>query len=495
MRTLEFRAYPTQAQAQQLDAWLLLHRRLWNYGLALLQELDDHSAYDKASKTRYACCPVPWSYRWKKADDDSWQPIPYSEVRRHRKAGLSCPIPQDHRQPRLTGSSYQSLTAFFAKRNHPNWPELQGCPNTMIRGTLKALATAWAESKKTKLDSLGRRRKPPRFKSERFPITTLSDNDCKSTATVDGDLVKLPLLGSLRIRGNKHGNRWPADLQACTYRLMREPSGWYLLLVGDIPAPTFRDTALAVGLDAGVAHTLTTSAGRHIDGPRALACNLRRLKRLQQQQARQTKGGANWCKTQEKIAALHEKIRRTRKAFAHQQTTFLLRTYDTIAIEDLNHDGMARRAKPKPKEDGTGYEHNGAAAKTGLNRSLRDAGIGTLYTMLETKARQFTEEVRQQAVAPLRQQLQSRIAATADPDQRKEVAAAALSQLKAAMEAIPAPRTVKRVNPAHTSQACSHCGAIDKASRRSQSLYSCTSCGHTMNADHNAALNILARAT
>lgn len=439
MRTLEFKAYPTQAQGQQLETWLLLHRRLWNYALALLQELEAFSRYDKASGSRVPCCPVPWGYRWQKAADDSWQAIPFSVIRTHRKAGLSCSIPQDHRQPRLSGDSYQGLSAFFAKKNHPSWPELQGCSNTVLRGTLKALATAWAEYKKGK-------QKQPRFKSARFPITTLSDNDCKKTVSVDGDRVKLPILGSLRIRGNKHGNRWGADLQACTYRISREPSGWYLLLVGDIPAPTVRASALQVGLDAGVVHTLTTSTGRHIDGPRALACNLRRLERLQQQMARQTKGGANWRKTVQKVAALHEKIRRTRKAFAHQQTTFLLRTYDTVAIEDLNHDGMGRRAKPKPNADGTGFEHNGAAAKSGLNRSLRDAGIGTLYTMLEAKAAERG-------------------------------------------------RTVRRVNPAHTSQACSHCGAIDKASRRSQSLYSCTSCGHTMNADHNAALNILARAT
>ena len=40
MRTLEFGLYPTRAQSQQLDAWLVLNRRIWNYGLALLQPLN-----------------------------------------------------------------------------------------------------------------------------------------------------------------------------------------------------------------------------------------------------------------------------------------------------------------------------------------------------------------------------------------------------------------------------------------------------------------------
>ncbi|MCY3654204.1 MAG: transposase [Cyanobacteria bacterium MAG IRC1_bin_28] len=48
------------------------------------------------------------------------------------------------------------------------------------------------------------------------------------------------------------------------------------------------------------------------------------------------------------------------------------------------------------------------------------------------------------------------------------------------------------VNGAYTSQRCSGCGQVDKASRRSQSTFHCTSCGYRANADLNAAQNILA---
>jgi putative transposase len=51
--------------------------------------------------------------------------------------------------------------------------------------------------------------------------------------------------------------------------------------------------------------------------------------------------------------------------------------------------------------------------------------------------------------------------------------------------------TLIKTNPAYTSQTCSACGAIDRGSRESQSRFACLHCGHEMNADHNAAINIL----
>jgi putative transposase len=49
-----------------------------------------------------------------------------------------------------------------------------------------------------------------------------------------------------------------------------------------------------------------------------------------------------------------------------------------------------------------------------------------------------------------------------------------------------------RVNPAYTSQTCSLCGHVDRASRMGEA-YCCTRCGMKMDADVNAAKNILMR--
>ena len=51
---------------------------------------------------------------------------------------------------------------------------------------------------------------------------------------------------------------------------------------------------------------------------------------------------------------------------------------------------------------------------------------------------------------------------------------------------------VQKVPAPYTSQRCSECGHTEKGNRKTQSKFVCLSCGYSGNADHNAALNILA---
>ncbi|MCY9783967.1 RNA-guided endonuclease TnpB family protein [Nocardiopsis sp. EMB25] len=52
---------------------------------------------------------------------------------------------------------------------------------------------------------------------------------------------------------------------------------------------------------------------------------------------------------------------------------------------------------------------------------------------------------------------------------------------------------IVEVDPAYTSQTCNPCGHVAPENRESQSVFRCTSCGHTAHADVNAAQNTLSR--
>src|SRR5262249_82707 len=57
---------------------------------------------------------------------------------------------------------------------------------------------------------------------------------------------------------------------------------------------------------------------------------------------------------------------------------------------------------------------------------------------------------------------------------------------KAALAGVP----LHTVDPRNTSKMCSECGHCAKENRKSQASFCCIQCGHTDNADRNAAINI-----
>jgi transposase len=171
-----------------------------------------------------------------------------------------------------------------------------------------------------------------------------------------------------------------------------------------------------------------------------------RLGRLQRRLARQRRRSNRREQTKRRVAALHQTVRDRRKNWVEVQTTRLVRDYDLIAVEDLNVQGMVRRAQPKPDPNQPGlFLPNGAGAKTGLNRSIHQQGWSLWLRRLEEKA------------------------------QASGV-------------------TVVHVTPAYSSLECRRCGHTAAENRESQAVFRCTSCGHTQNADIHAAENILARA-
>lgn len=225
------------------------------------------------------------------------------------------------------------------------------------------------------------------------------------------------------------------------------------------PLPVEREhTGETVGIDPGCAHNLTLSDGRMFDLPKGkLKAIDREIRRRQRAQARAVKIAG--CKTQKEYRRKgaskrfqeHDRIIKQLYRQAHdiitdcQQkwTTRIVQEFDIICVEDTQTDNMT--GKPQPKPDPLRPGHwlpNGRTAKRGLNRTLAQAGIGRLISMLDYKT--------------------SRTPGT----------------------------LLIRVPAAYTSQTCNQCGHIAKGNRESQAVFRCENCAHTDNADHNAALNI-----
>ena len=198
-------------------------------------------------------------------------------------------------------------------------------------------------------------------------------------------------------------------------------------------------TGAVVGLDRGVANTLSTSDGEHLGIPAPTGPERARRSRLQRRLARQRKGSNRRSDTKARLGKLTGRQADRRKDWVEQTSTWLVHTYDVVVFEDLKVRNMVRSAAGTVEEPGTNV-----AQKRGLNRSIHEAS----WSMLERR--------------------------TSD----KASASEGCQVLH-----VPAPGT---------SQTCSACGYRTPENRESQAVFRCVACAHAEHADINAAHNIRA---
>lgn len=105
-----------------------------------------------------------------------------------------------------------------------------------------------------------------------------------------------------------------------------------------------------VGIDMGVKTFATLSDGTTFDNPKYLRGNLKRLRVEQRKLSRRLKKGAkeqskSYLKQKLVVAKLHEHIKNQREDFLHKASTTIIRSFDTICLEDLNIKGMMQNEK------------------------------------------------------------------------------------------------------------------------------------------------------
>ena len=251
--------------------------------------------------------------------------------------------------------------------------------------------------------------------------------------------VFVPKCGWVRFRVTR---QWADIVAATSARVTLDRAGrWHVSFTTPPPTLEREPTAAVVGLDMGVAATVTTSDGEHLRMPRLLTPGeAQRKRRLQRQLCRQESGSNRRARTRHQVARLSAREADRRKDWIEKTTTTLVRDYDVVCIEDLKVKQMTRSAKGTVTAPGKNVRQ-----KAGLNRSISSQAWALFRRRLTDKATTATSPV--------------------------------------AVVAVP---------PAYTSQRCSECGHTVRENRESQAVFSCRACGYSANADVNAAINILA---
>jgi len=201
-----------------------------------------------------------------------------------------------------------------------------------------------------------------------------------------------------------------------------------------------------VGIDVGLEYFSSLSDGIQIENPRFFRKSEKQLATLQRKAAKVrhlSRRDPAKLKVKQAVRNAHRKVSNQRQDFLHKQSRSLVTKYRVVVVEDLQVSNLMRRAKPKENPEQPGqYLANKAAAKSGLSKSISDAGWSTLVKMLTYKA------------------------------------AEAGSKLI-------------KVPPQYTSQICPDCGAVAKKDLAVR-WHSCP-CGCEMHRDTAAAIVIMSR--
>jgi putative transposase len=276
----------------------------------------------------------------------------------------------------------------------------------------------------------------PRFKPyQRFDqVLFVAGNGAKWEPADDGQWAHATFQAVGRIKVNQHR---PLVGRVKTLQVKREYRRWYVIVVTETQPVPLPPTGRSIGLDLGVARFLTTSDGKVVPNPRFLDAAQTRIATLQRRKERSRPGSGNHKRIRRQLAREWRRVRSQRRDFHHKTARALVDTYDAVALEALRVDGMTVSARGTVKQPGTNV-----AAKSGLNRSILDAGWGQFMTILTAKAES-------------------------------------------------AGRRVVRVEPSYTSLTCHTCGA--QCDRPRQDTVVCPTHGE-LDADLNGARNIANRA-
>jgi putative transposase len=229
--------------------------------------------------------------------------------------------------------------------------------------------------------------------------------------------------GSFKLVGSRDLHFYAPE-QIKRVRVIRRADGYYAQLCINVErVEEIAPTGKAIGLDVGLNHFYTDSAGATVPNPRHLRKSELALKRTQRRVSRKKKGSANRKKAINRLGRKHLLVSRQRKDFAIKTALCVVKSNDFVAYENLQVKNMVKNHK--------------------LAKSISDAAWSQFAEWLQYLGKVYG-------------------------------------------------KTVVAVSPEYTSQDCSTCGATVKKTL-SVRTHVCN-CGRVLDRDHNAALNILAKA-
>ena len=270
----------------------------------------------------------------------------------------------------------------------------------------------------------------PKFKSKNNSRQSFNiPQNIKTTKSKN--FITIPKIGTMKMKGYRKDIQ--GDIKSST--LYFQGGNFYLsLTIHNNEKITKISNNLTIGIDVNSSNFLTESEGKVFPSLNFDKDYLK-LHKIQKLLSRKKKGSNNRRKVKLRLNKQHLKISNKRLDYLHKIANHYS-DYNHVVVEDLNIKKMTKSNKGDIENPGTNVKK-----KSEQNKNNLQQGWGIFFDILNYKL------------------------------QRKG-------------------NTLTKVNPAYTSQTCHCCGYQSEKNRENQSIFVCKNCGHSTNADLNAAKNI-----
>lgn len=364
--TYRYRLKLESHQRRQIDSWIELARRQYNF------RLGQRLRWYEATRTPVNACPLNVSV------------VPVDEIYR------DIPLSKVLAKGRNKGQEYSLITGGYVdwpnvqkddlKQTKKLFPEYQEMSAQVLQNVIERLNKAF--DRFTKGDKNGKRSGKPKFKGKPYYRSICFPQDVEVTAL---GLVNLPKVGALNFIQHRP---IPEGFTVKTATIVREADGYYIsfsLEDKSIPVAVAEiqpTEANSKGIDLGLEYFASCSDGTQLEFPRWFRQYEDRIAKLQCRKAKKPHGSISRKVLAVRIARLQAKVARSRKDWQFKLAYRLFSGCDVIFVEDLALKNLIRRNRLKTDDAGN-VTVNGQAAKSGLNKSMTDAALGQFVQILE----------------------------------------------------------------------------------------------------------------
>jgi putative transposase len=325
-------------------------KRLYNYRMRIAYQYKLLPTIEEKAQLSRWLDRLRYEYNWLLAERFSWWEQNRCDV---NACPLVCYLPQLRDNPEYYG---QKRSLVQLKQDRPWYQEIYA---DVLQDCVKRVKLSF--DRFLKGDSQGHRSGRPRFKAK-HRYRTFSYPRIKPEC-INGNRITLPKLGAIKLIGHRP---LPDGFTIKTASVTCKADGWYVTLslddqtVPELINPVEPAWDNSIGIDLGLEKFLADSQGEFEPIPQHLG------------------------KSEEKLAKLQQKVSAAKKG-SRARKLLILNKADVVFVEDLSVKNLSRRCQPKQDETGK-FLPNGQAAKSGMNKSIADAGWSQFIDTLTFKA-------------------------------------------------------------------------------------------------------------